>query len=263
MSYWHSKVALVTGGSSGLGRAIAAALAGAGARVAIVGARLEAAADELRRGGGEVLPLAGDLTRDADVERMVRETLQRWGRLDMLVNCAGRSARGELRSTGAEAFRELMDLNLVALVRSTHAALPHLLRAKGHVVNIGSLASKSAGAYLGAYAATKFAVAAYSQQLRLELANEGLHVLLVCPGPIARDTPRHYAGSEGLPAAASLPGGGVKVSRLRPETVAAAILRACERRKPELILPGRARLLFALGQLSPRLGDWLVRKFSQ
>src|SRR6185503_17474942 len=113
------------------------------------------------------------ITRDEDVSRVVDEALRRFGRIDLLVNCAGASARGALLETGAAEFARLMDLNLTALVRCTRAALPHLLTSKGHAVNIGSLASKSAGPFLGAYPATKFAVAAYSQQLRLELGPQG------------------------------------------------------------------------------------------
>jgi uncharacterized protein len=193
---------------------------------------------------------------------LLTETTQRFGGLDLLVNCAGTSARGALAETGPDEFARLMDLNLTALVRCTHAALPLLLASRGHVVNIGSLASKSAGPYLGAYPATKFAVAAYSQQLRLELGRQGLHVLLVCPGPIRRDENRDYGAStmKSLPESASKPGGGVKVSRIDSDQLARLILRACERRQPELIVPAKARLLFTIAAWSPRLGDWLVRR---
>ena len=130
--------------------------------------------------------LPADITEQDQVDALFAQTLDRFGRLDVLVNNAGRSMRGKLADTTPEQFRDLMELNLLALVRCTRAALPHLLAQRGHVVNIGSLASKSAARWVGAYPATKFAVAAYTQQLRLELTPEGLHVLLVCPGPIAR-----------------------------------------------------------------------------
>jgi short-subunit dehydrogenase len=107
-------------------------------------------------------------------------------------------------------------------------------------------------------------VAAYSQQLRLELEPSGLHVLLVCPGPITREEIRQYVPeSSNLPASARKPGGGVRVKSIAPEYLAKRILQACERRQPELIIPAKARLLFVLSQLSPRLGDWLVRKMTK
>ncbi len=263
MSFWKNKAVLVTGGSSGLGRVIAEAYAAAGAKVVIVGLEADAvqqAAGEMTAQGYSVLGLHADITRQEDVDRLVSQVLDRFGRLDVLVNNAGRSMRGKLLDTTPEQFRELMELNLIALVRCTRAAVPFLLAQRGHVVNIGSLAAKSSARWVGAYPATKHAVAAYSQQLRLELGAEGLHVLLVCPGPVARKDPRLYPleGLEDIPESARRPGAGVKVKGIPPEKLAVAILRACERRRPELVLPGKARLLFAISQLWPRLGDWIV-----
>jgi NAD(P)-dependent dehydrogenase (short-subunit alcohol dehydrogenase family) len=263
MSYWQNKVALVTGGSSGLGRVIAEAFAAAGARTAIVGLEpgpLARAAAEMQSTGRDVLGIHADITRQEDVDRLMAETLDRFGQLDVLVNNAGRSMRGKLLDTTPEQFRDLMELNLIALVRCTRAAAPHLVKQHGHVVNIGSLAAKSAARWVGAYPATKFAVAAYSQQLRLELGPQGLHVLLVCPGPIERKDPRLYPleGLEDLPESARRPGAGVKTKTISPQKLAQKILRACRRRRPELVVPGSARLLFALAQLCPSLADWIV-----
>ena len=207
MSFWQNKVVLVTGGSSGLGRVIAEAFAEAGAKLAIVGLeqpQVEQAAKEMRAAGHDVLGIHADITRQEDVDRLLAQTLDRFGRLDVLVNNAGRSMRGKVLDTTPEQFRDLMELNLIALVRCTRAAVPHLLKQRGHVVNIGSLAAKSAARWVGAYPATKFAVAAYSQQLRLELGSQGLHVLLVCPGPIQRHDARLYPleGLEDVPESA-------------------------------------------------------------
>jgi uncharacterized protein len=267
MSFWQKKAVLVTGGSSGLGRVIAEEFARAGAKLAIVGLeqpQVEQAATAIRDAGGDALGIHADITRQEDVDRMFAETLERFGRFDVLVNNAGRSMRGKVLDTTPEQFRELMELNLIALVRCTRAAAPHLLRQRGHVVNIGSLAAKSAARWVGAYPATKFAVAAYSQQLRLELGPQGLHVLLVCPGPIQRTGARLYPleGLEDVPERARGPGAGVQVRGIPPQELARAILRACRRRQPELVVPGKARLLFALAQLWPTLGDWIVRRKS-
>ena len=264
---WHDKVVLVTGGSSGLGRVIAEAFAAAGAKLVIAALEADAvqrAAEEMRSAGRDVLGVHADITRQQDVDRLFGQALDHFGRLDVLVNNAGRSMRGKLLDTTPEQFRDLMELNLIALVRCTRAAVPHLLNQRGHVVNIGSLAAKSAARWVGAYPATKFAVAAYSQQLRLELGPQGLHVLLVCPGPIERKDARLYplAGLEDVPESARAPGAGVQLSAIPPERLARAILRACERRRPELVVPGKARWLFALSQLWPSLGDWIVRRKS-
>ncbi len=263
MDFWNGKVVLVTGGSSGLGRELAEGFARAGAKVAIAALEaeaVEATTRDLQGLGADALGVHADITRQEDVDSLLAQTLDRFGRLDALVNNAGRSMRGKLLDTTPEQFRDLMELNLIALVRCTRAALPHLLARRGHVVNIGSLASKSAARWVGAYPATKHAVAAYSQQLRLELGPEGLHVLLVCPGPIARDDPRLYAleGLEEVPQQARRPGAGVKVGPTSPEKLVRAILRACERRRPEIVMPAKARLLFAISQAFPALGDWVI-----
>jgi short-subunit dehydrogenase len=263
--YWRDKVVLVTGGSAGFGLALAQRFAAAGAKVAIAArdaARLETAAEQLRQGGADVLPIAADILRDDDAARMIAETVARFGRLDALVNNAGRSSRGTLLETPLDEYRAQWELNFLALVRCTQAAAPHLIASRGHVVNMGSLAAKSASRFIGPYATTKFPVAAFSQQLRLELADQGVHVLLVCPGPIQRAdlAPRYKV--EGLPESAARPGGGVKLKGIPPEKLAERILRACARREPELVMPAKAKLLFAISQLSARWGDWLVRKMT-
>lgn len=267
MHFWEEKVALVTGGSSGLGRAIAEAFAAGGAKV-IIAAREPDAIDStvaaMRAAGGEVAGFQVDLTRQEDVERLFAQALQQFGRLDVLVNNAGRSVRGAVLETTPEQFRELLELNFLAAVRCTRAAAGELLKQQGHVVNIGSLASKAAARWVGAYPVTKFALAAYSQQLRLELGPRGLHVLLVCPGPMQRSTPRLYAleGAERVPESARLPGAGVRLNAIAPARLAAMILKACQRRQPELVVPARTRLLFALSQLWPSLGDWIITRKS-
>lgn len=265
--FWKEKNVLVTGGSSGLGRIIAEEFFQAGARLAIVALEkndLERAVAEISTPDRAVLPILADLTRQDDVERVFQTVRDHWGGLDVLVNNAGRSMRGKVLDTTPEQFQALFDLNVLGTIRCTRAAVPMLLERRGHIVNIGSLAAKSAARYVGAYPVSKFAVAAYSQQLRLELGPEGLHVLLVCPGPIRRENERLYPleGLEGIPDTARAPGAGVKVGWIDPQWLARRILRYCQKRRPELVVPARAKFLFALAQLFPSLGDWIVTKKS-
>lgn len=265
---WSANVALVTGGSGGLGFAIATAFAEAGCHVVIAARdseKLAAAESELRsRFGDRISAIVADVTQDVDVSRLVGDVMQRHGRLDVLVNNVGRSTRGDVLAVTPEDIREMLEINLLTAVRCTRAAAAHLISSRGHVVNIGSLASKAAARFLGAYPASKFALAGYTHQLRLELEPQGLHVLLVCPGPIARTDAgnRYDEATANLPDSARRPGGGVKIRGIDPNDLARRIVRACERRKKELIVPGKARILFALGQLSPRLGDWLIRRMT-
>ena len=267
MSNWTDKVVLVTGATSGLGLHIASAFAAAGASVVLAArdaARLDAASAALAQPGSRILAVAGDVTNQAQVDRLFERANSEFGRLDALINCVGVSSRGRAIDTTPEEFARLLDINLLAAVRCTRAAAPHLLKSCGHLVNIGSLSGKMASRFLGAYPASKFALTAYTGQLRLELGPEGLHVLLVLPGPIARDDAgtRYTTQAADLPASARQPGGGVKLKGIDPAKLAGQIVRACERRRPELVVPGRARLVFALQQLSPRLGDWILRRMT-
>jgi short-subunit dehydrogenase len=261
------KRALVTGASSGLGLVIARKLAAAGTRVALVArdeAKLQAAVASIPLSEHRALAISADITQQADVDRARQTIEQTWGKLDLLINCAGKSSRGKIEDTTPEQFQDLWELNFLAAVRCTRAFLPLLLASQGSVVQIGSLASKSASKFLGAYPAGKFALAAYAQQLRLELGPQGLHVLLVCPGPIARDDAgtRYNDQSSHLPAEARQPGAGVKLKGLAPDQLADRILRACERRQLELVVPAKARLLFTISQFWPSLGDWIVNRMT-
>ncbi len=263
MSYWASKICIVTGGSRGLGRAIAGALADAGASV-VVSARgqrdLSHSVEEMTARGADVHAVSADVLQDSDVRRLVATTVDRYGRIDVLAHCTGRSSRGRIEDVDVAAFRDMFEDNFLAAVRTTGAVLPHLIESRGHLIHVGSLASKAAPRYLAGYPAGKHALAAYAQQLRLELGPSGLHVLLVCPGPIARgDADRRYAeAARNLPPGAAKPGAGARVRAIDPAWLAGRTLRAAERRDPELVVPGRARLLFALAELFPRLGDRLV-----
>lgn len=264
MSYWRDKAALITGSSAGLGLALAQALGKHGARVMISGRnaeRLEEAARScFAAGASQIAQFAADVTRPDEASALIEAAVSQWGRLDLLVNNVGRSTRGQAIDTAPDQFRELLEINFLSAVQCTQAAVPYLVETRGHLVNIGSLAAKTVSRYLGAYPASKFAVAAYSQQLRLELKPRGVHVLLVCPGPIARADAgsRYDAQTEDLPSAARQPGGGVRLRGISAEWLASRVLRACERRQPELIVPGKARWLFALSQLWPELGDWII-----
>jgi len=270
MSYWSGKRALIIGASAGLGRVLSDVLATHGARLAMVARRqapLAAAAQELKNQSANVLSIAADVTNADDLKRIHDTVLSAWSGLDLLCHCAGRSMRGTALGTSAAEFRELWETNFLSAVACVQQFAEPLTQNRGHVVLVGSLASKVAASYLGAYPSSKFPLAALAQQLRLENESRGFHTLLVCPGPIARDD-HHVSGSRyaaqgaEVPAAADQPGGGAKMRAINPHWLADKILLACERRKAELVVPKRARLLFAVSQLSPRLGDWLLRRMT-
>ena len=263
MSYWQDKVVVVTGGSSGLGLQFAAEFVARGSNVAVVArnsGRLQEAATKIGD-SQRTLCLQADVADPDQVNTLPSQVVERFGRVDALINCAGKSSRGELLKTELSEFRTLWELNTLALINCTQALAPELTKTNGHVINIGSLASKLASRFLGAYPTSKFPVAAFSQQLRLEAAGK-FHVLLVCPGPIARpDSGVRYDDSD-VPAEAKQPGGGARIKGLDPRMIVLKTLQACERRQVELVLPAKAKILIALSAIHPSWGDWLLRKFS-
>jgi uncharacterized protein len=265
MSYWEGKRALILGGSSGLGRALAEVLIDRGARVAIAArgqAALEKAIAELAAPGDEVFSVQADVTSAADVERLRIAIHERWKGVDFVAHCAGRSMRGDAITTPPEKFDELWQLNFLSAVRVAQTFAADLLHTRGHLVLVSSLAGKCAPRFLGAYPASKFPLSAFAQQLRLELGPRGVHTLLVSPGPIARndDSPRYSDQSASLPDSASLPGGGARLKLIDPTKLAKQILSACEGRRPELVVPAKTKLLFALSQIWPSFADWILQK---
>ena len=260
-------LAVVAGGSAGLGRVVAAKLVERGYHVILVArdaARLEQTRAELLASGpagASVTSVIADLTSEADLRGLAVRVGEIAPRLDVLVNVAGSSDRGLAAELTRDRLIELVDQNVTTAILCSRHLLPMIAAAGGVIVNVGSLASKVGARYLGGYVAAKHALAGWTQQLRLELRPRGVHVALVCPGPIRRDDAgRRYAErlDAGLPEQASAPGGGTRVRGLAPERVAVAVIRCIDRRCPEIILPGYLRLLVALGHAFPRLGDWLL-----
>lgn len=258
--------ALVTGASSGLGLAIAHAAARAGMVVTLVArdaGRLAAAADRLATlypgsVGGQI---KADLAEAGEPSRVVRDT-QHDLPLDFVCHAAGLSTRGRLVDTPRSEFERLMAINFFAAAELAVALGEPFAERGGRLVLIGSLATRVAPANLGAYPASKHPLAALAQQLRMELGPTGLKTLLVLPGPLARKDAgtRYDAQAEGLPDSARKPGGGAKVKAIDPEWLAERILTASRAGKSELVSPVKARLLFMLSQVSPSLGDWLLRR---
>lgn len=277
---WQGKVVVVTGGSEGLGLAISRAFFQANATVVMLArdeSKLDLAVNNLddRLAVGSIaenpdasnLPprisgVAADVTDDQSVAEAIAEVLAIHGRIDVLINNVGQSCRVRFADAEASDYQRLMDINFYSAVRTTMAALPALVTTSGQVINIGSLAAKTAWPNVGPYATSKHALACFSHQLRVE-APENVHCMLVCPGPIRRDDAGvRYAGSQ-TDAAAKAPGAGVRLKGICPDRLASRIVVAAGKRQRELIVPRKSRVLFVLAQLSPWLGDWLLKKMAK
>jgi short-subunit dehydrogenase len=259
-------VALITGGSAGLGRALAGEALNDGYRVVITArtkSQVDTVASEL---GAACFSYAADATDPAAMGELLEWLGRTFGRLDLLINNVGMSDRGLAADLRWDRVEQLMAANVRATLVTTQAALPLLRRSRGTIVNIGSLASRVGARFLGGYPLAKHALAGWTQQLRLELQSEGVHVMLVCPGPLRRadagERYREQVTAAGVPSTASRPGGGTRFGSIEPSHAARRILRAARRRVPEIVLPGWLRPLIAIGHLWPRLGDALVRRLT-
>ncbi|MER9061012.1 SDR family NAD(P)-dependent oxidoreductase [Mesorhizobium sp. M0698] len=188
------KVALVTGASSGIGEATAVALAAAGAKVAIAARRadrLEALAARIEKAGGTALRIEADVTSNDDVTAMVDKVVAEWSRLDILVNNAGVMLLSPAAEAMLDDWRRMVELNLLALMGVTKAALPHLRAAKGHIVNVSSVAGRVANPGASGYAATKFGVVGFSESLRREVYADKVRVTVIEPGLVRTELGDH------------------------------------------------------------------------
>lgn len=244
------KFAIVTGASSGIGRATALALADEGAHVALAARTdpaLQEVADEIQARGREALVIPTDVTRQEQVEHLVARTLDKWGRIDMLIANAGAYVRSPVRELTVEEVRRSMAVNFYGALFAVLAVQPHMLaQGSGHIVLVSSADAKKGLPIDAPYVAAKSALDGLGEVLRQELHDSGVHVTTIFPGRV--DTP--------LLDDLKVPWISGKIS---PERVARAIVRAIRRRRPEVIIPARVKALYYLNVLSPRLGDWIAR----
>jgi NADP-dependent 3-hydroxy acid dehydrogenase YdfG len=199
-------VALVTGASSGIGEATAMALAEHGASVVLVARRrerLDALAARIGAAGGTTLVLDTDVTVEAKARDAVTRTVDELGRLDVLINNAGVMLLGRVEGADVSQWRQMLDINVTALMILTHAALPHLLAAAeqqprqlADIVNISSVAGRVARQGSAAYNASKWAVNAFSEALRQEVTGRHVRVGLVEPGAVDTELASHNTDPE-------------------------------------------------------------------
>jgi len=187
----QDKIVVITGASSGLGEASARHLAAQGAKV-VLGARradrLQALVGEIERAGGRALALETDVTRREDVQRLVDTAVQEFGRIDVLVNNAGLMPNSPLDRLQLDAWERMVDVNVKGVLWGIAAALPYMQRQRsGHIVNVSSVAGHKVRAGAVVYAATKHAVRALSEGLRLEVKPYNIRTTVISPGAVATE----------------------------------------------------------------------------
>ncbi len=252
----EGRVVAITGASAGIGRASALAFAARGARL-VVGARrldrLEALAGEIRSAGGEAQAMALDVADPEQVNAFVRGAVERYGRLDVLVNNAGYGVRGPVATTPADVFDQLMRVNYLGTVYGCLAAVPVMTRqGSGVIINVSSIVGHRSLPTGGAYAATKAAQISLTEALRVELRGTGVHACTV--HPVGTETEFGLVQARLSGDAAPKPFG----PQQSAESVAAAIVRCAEHPRPEIYPYWPSRAIVWVNALAPGLIDFFA-----
>jgi NAD(P)-dependent dehydrogenase (short-subunit alcohol dehydrogenase family) len=252
------KVAIVTGGASGIGRALGAALAEAGAVVTLADIDGEAAAGVAAEMGGSTIGVALDV-RDAEaVQALVDEVVELHGRIDLMVNNAGIVLGGPTEEATVAGWHQVVAVDLEGVMHGVLAAYPHMVRqGDGHIVNTASAAGLAPAALTPAYSAAKHGVVGLSSALRPEAARQGVRVTTLCPGSV--DTPiLDGQPVDGMPADATMLTGRevmdlAKMKTISPDELAAAALKGIARNKAVVVHPFQVKAIWYLQRLSPGL----------
>jgi NADP-dependent 3-hydroxy acid dehydrogenase YdfG len=255
------RVVAITGGSAGIGRATALRLAHDGGAIAICARRadrLDAVASEISAAGGQPLPVVADVTREADMEGFVAQTVARFGRLDVMMCNAGFGIAGAIDEVTPEQMQKLIDVNYTGTYLAARAAVRAFRRqGYGHLIVVSSIVGKRGVPYMGAYAATKFAQVGLAECLRAEVEGSLLRVTVVYP--ISTDTEFFDVMSHETGTTVARAYG----PRQDVGTVANAIARAIERPVPEVYPYFKSRLLVILNAFAPGFTDRIMKRFGR
>ena len=266
---YRDKIALITGGSRGLGLEIARQICARGGKVALLARdadELARAKSELGRFGTDVLTIQCDLLESAQIQSAVQQTLQHFRKIDILINNAGMIEVGPLAHLQLKDFDRTMRLHFWAPYILQLLVVPQMrVRGGGRIVNISSIGGRIAVPHMAAYSASKFALAGFSDAIRPELATDNIFVTTVTPG-LMRTGSHIHATFKGDHAAEykwfdwsrKIPFASISVDR-----AARKIVQACQRGKPALIMPFSAYFLIAANALFPNLFARMMRMFNR
>ncbi|WP_027001584.1 SDR family oxidoreductase [Hugenholtzia roseola] len=254
------KVVIITGATSGIGKACAEVFGKHGSKVVITGRKKEAldtAKADLQALGIEVLALQADVSKESDNKYLVSETLKKFGKIDVLINNAGISMRALFEDLDLKVMHQVMDINFYGAVYATKYALPHLIASKGSVVGVSSIAGFRGLPARAGYSASKFALQGFLEVLRTEMLPKGVHVLTAAPGFTASNI-RVTALTKDGTAQAESPRDEQKM--MSAEECASHIYKAVVKRKKFLILTTQGKLTVLLNKLFPSFMDKIVYK---
>lgn len=252
------KVIIITGASSGIGKATAIEAAKKGARLSLAARNqqaLEAVVETCRAFGADTIGILTDVSNELDCNQLIEKTFKYFGQIDILINNAGISMRAIFEQTDLSVIRRIMDVNFWGTVYCTKYALPHLLAVNGSVVGISSIAGYKGLPGRTGYSASKFAMHGFLEALRIENLKKNLHVLIACPGFTASNI-RNIALSADGSQQGETPRNELKM--MSAETVAKHLIRSIEKRKRTLLLTTQGKLTVFLSKFIPSVLDKIV-----
>lgn len=255
---FKGKVVVITGASSGIGKALALEFAEHGACVVAAARSLEKLQHLQIETGlkeNEMLPVRTDVSNEKDCRRLMDKTISTFGRIDVLINNAGISMRALFNEVETEVIRQLMDVNFWGTVYCSKYALPHLLKTRGSLVAVSSVAGYKGLPGRAGYSASKFAIHGLMDVIRIENLKKGLHVLLACPGFTSSNI-RNTALNEKGEQQGESPRDEDKM--MSAEEVARRIVGAVKKRKSTLTLTSQGKLTVLLNKILPRQLDRMV-----
>jgi dehydrogenase/reductase SDR family protein 7B len=253
-----NKTVIITGASSGIGKSLAFAFAKEGARLVLFARsadKLSEVASSLEKMGVQVLRVVGDVSREEDCRRLVDQALEKFGAIDVLINNAGQSMRALFETADLQVIRQLMDINFWGTVYCTKFALPELIKSKGSLVGISSIAGKKGLPGRTGYSASKFAMEGFLETIRTENLKKELHVLVACPGFTASNIRANALSGKGTVQGESPRD---EQSMMSSDEVAQRILRAVKRRQRDVVMTTDGKLAVWLNRLFPTWSDRLV-----
>jgi dehydrogenase/reductase SDR family protein 7B len=254
------KVVVITGGSSGIGKALAETFGKNGSKILITGrnkGELDKTVNELKEKGIQIQGFVADASLDEDNKKMADEATRRFGKIDILINNAGITMRALFEHLDLSVVKRVMDINFYGALFATKACLPEIIKNKGSVIGISSIAGfRGLPGRIG-YSASKFALNGFLEVLRTEMLHRGVHVLTACPGFTASNTRKRALDKDGN-AQGESPRDESKM--MTAEECAAHIYKATIKRKNFLILTAQGKLAVWMNKLFPSLTDKLVYK---
>jgi short-subunit dehydrogenase len=260
LSSLSNKVIIITGASSGIGKACALDFASYQCKLVLAARsmdKLKTVAEACKAMGAEVIPVSCDVAKEDDCKTLIDETINTFGTIDVLVNNAGISMRAIFEQTELNVIRRVMDINFWGTVYCTKYALPYILRQKGSVVGVSSIAGYKGLPGRTGYSASKFAIQGFLEALRCENMKKGLHVLIACPGYTASNIRNTALNNKGK-SQSETPLDESKL--MQPEEVAANITNAIIKRRRTIILTAQGKLAVWLNKFFPAFIDKMVYK---